>query len=108
MLQDITIPDLLEELPDHQPRFLVLSYRMTHSDGRVSYPLCFIYITPRDSNPELQMMYAGSKLHLQKELDFTRVYEVRELEEFTEEWLQSKFKWIIWILARVATKVQAL
>ena len=39
--------DLRESLPGHQPRFVVYSYRMEHTDGRVSYPMCFIYITPR-------------------------------------------------------------
>ena len=33
------------------------------------------------------MMYAGSKLSLVKEADITKVFEVRDLEEFTEEWL---------------------
>jgi len=89
-MDDMSIEELVEELPDHQPRYVVLSYRMEHGDGRVSYPLCFIFLTPRDCKPELQMMYAGSKLSLQKEIDVTRVYELRELEELTEEWLQSK------------------
>jgi len=35
-------------------------------------------------------MYAGSKLSLQKEMDITKVFELRELEELTEEWLMSK------------------
>lgn len=35
-------------------------------------------------------MYAGTKLALQREADLTRVYEVRELEELTEEWLREK------------------
>lgn len=43
-----------------------------------------------DSQIELQIMYAGTKLALQKEADLTRVYEVRELDELTEEWLQEK------------------
>lgn len=78
-------------LPGHQPRFVVLSVKVTHTaTNRVSFPLCFIFISPRDANPELQMMYAGSKLSLQKELDITKVFEIRELEEFTEEWLMSK------------------
>jgi len=87
-----SVSTLVEEhLPSHQPRFLVLSYKVLHSStNRVSYPLCFIFISPRDCNPELQMMYAGSKLSLQKELDITKVFEVRELEELTEEWLMGK------------------
>ncbi|XP_048506881.1 glia maturation factor gamma isoform X4 [Athalia rosae] len=63
---------------------------MEHADGRLSYPMCFIYYTPRDSQIELQIMYAGTKLALQKEADLTRVYEVRELDELTEEWLKEK------------------
>ncbi|XP_063240463.1 glia maturation factor beta [Bacillus rossius redtenbacheri] len=90
LLEDVTIDDVREVLPGHQPRYVVYSYRMAHPDGRVSFPMCFIYVTPRDSQMELQIMYAGTKLALQKEADLTRVYEVRELEELTEEWLCEK------------------
>ncbi|KAJ9590783.1 hypothetical protein L9F63_016169 [Diploptera punctata] len=90
LMEDVSLDDLRESLPGHQPRFVVYSYRMEHGDGRVSYPMCFIYITPRDSQMELQIMYAGTKLALQKEADLTRVYEVRELDELTEQWLQEK------------------
>ena len=52
-----------------------------------------LYVLP-DSLMELQIMYAGTKLALQKEADLTRVYEVRELDELTEQWLQEKLcKW---------------
>lgn len=90
VIEDVSIDELRESLPSHQPRYVVYSYKMEHDDGRVSYPMCFIYITPRDSQMELQIMYAGTKLALQKEADLTRVYEVRELDELTEEWLQEK------------------
>lgn len=43
-----------------------------------------------DSKTELQMMYAGSKLELVKVAELTKVFEIRELEELTEEWLHSK------------------
>lgn len=89
-LDDTNIEALQESLPSHQPRFVVLSYKQEHKDGRVSYPLCFVFFTPRDSHAELQIMYAGSKLSLQKEADVSRAYEVRELEDLTEEWLLSK------------------
>ena len=37
-LLDPTTPDeLAEELPEHSPRFVVLSYELKHADGRVSY-----------------------------------------------------------------------
>lgn len=63
---------------------------MEHSDGRISYPMCFIFYTPRNIQMELQVLYAGMKLVLQKEAGLTRVYEVRELEELTEDWLKEK------------------
>lgn len=89
-LEDITIDELQESLQSHQPRFIVLSYKREHGDGRVSYPLCFIFFTPRDSHAELQIMYAGSKISLQREADVARAYEIRELEDLTEEWLLEK------------------
>lgn len=108
-LKDIDIDELREALPEHQPRFLVYSFKLDHGDGRISYPMCFIFSSPQgslviylipnhkllifhsiDSKTELQMMYAGSKLELVKVAELTKVFEIRELEELTEEWLHSK------------------
>lgn len=38
------------------------------------------------------MLYAGSKLTLQKETDLTRAYEIRDLDDLTEEWIKMKLK----------------
>ncbi|CAG9797639.1 unnamed protein product [Chironomus riparius] len=88
-MESVTVEELQEQLPSHQPRFIVYAYKMIHDD-RVSYPLCFIFYTPLDSQMELQMLYARSKLPLQKQADLTRSYEIREIEDFTEEWLIGK------------------
>jgi len=89
-LEEVSVEELQEQLPSHQPRFIVYSYKMVHEDDRISYPMCFIFYTPRDSMMELQMLYARSKLLLQKEADLTRSYEIREIEDFTEDWLREK------------------
>nr|XP_022901911.1 glia maturation factor beta [Onthophagus taurus] len=89
-LENTTIDEVKESLPDHQPRYVILSYKREHKDGRISYPLCFVFYTPRDSHAELQMMYAGSKMGLQRCAEMSRTYEIRELEDFTEEWLLEK------------------
>ncbi|XP_013392779.1 glia maturation factor gamma isoform X2 [Lingula anatina] len=89
-IEDCTMDDLQNELPDHQPRFVVYSYCYNHDDGRVSYPLCFIFVSPIGCKPEMQMMYAGSKNGLVQELDVTKIFEVRNTEELTEEWLKQK------------------
>lgn len=89
-MENLEIDQLQESLPSHQPRYVILSYRQQHKDGRISFPLCFIFFTPRDSHAELQMMYAGSKIALQTEAGLSRSYEIRELEDLTEEWLLEK------------------
>ena len=40
--------------------------------------------------PELSMIYAGTKPALVEALHITKVFDVRETEEMTEEWLKSK------------------
>lgn len=44
--QDVTPEDLAAALPAHQPRYIAYSYEHEHDDGRKSYPLCFIFISP--------------------------------------------------------------
>jgi hypothetical protein len=39
---------------------------------------------------ELQMLYASSLKALQIKADLTRSYEIRDIEDFTEEWLIGK------------------
>lgn len=89
---DISTDELREELPAHQPRYVLYSYIRKHDDGRVSYPLVFIFISPQGCKPELQMMYSGSKISLVNVLGATKVFELRSVEELTEEWLLEKLK----------------
>ncbi|XP_034050910.1 glia maturation factor beta [Thalassophryne amazonica] len=90
--KDISIDDLKEELPDRQPRFIVYSYEYKHDDGRVSYPLCFIFSSPEGCRPQLQMMYAGSKNKLVQTAEMTKVFEIRSINDLSEEWLRDKLK----------------
>uniref|UniRef100_A0A6J0T204 Glia maturation factor n=1 Tax=Pogona vitticeps TaxID=103695 RepID=A0A6J0T204_9SAUR len=73
-LQDISPEELRSELPERQPRFVVYSYKYIHDDGRISYPLCFIFSSPVGCKPEQQMMYAGSKNRLVQAAELTKKY----------------------------------
>uniref|UniRef100_A0A7E5A054 ADF-H domain-containing protein n=1 Tax=Panagrellus redivivus TaxID=6233 RepID=A0A7E5A054_PANRE len=88
-LEDSSIEELQEELPDQQPRFVLLSYKLTRPDGRVSYPLCLLFYSPT-CKVELQMLYAGSRNYLVKEAGITKLAEVRELEDITQEFLDER------------------
>ena len=88
--EDCTIEDIVEEVPEAEPRYLLISYVLNHDDGRVSYPQCFVFITPQGSKPELSMMYATSKLEVMKMINITKIFEIRSSEELTVEWLEAK------------------
>lgn len=86
--EDISLDDLRDELPEQQPRFIVYSYKYVHDDGRVSFPLCFIFCSPSGCKPEQQMMYAGSKNLTVQATEISKVFETRNAEDLTEEWLK--------------------
>merc|ERR1712066_1048495 len=90
IMEDISLDDIREELPDHQPRFLLYSFPLVHSDSRISYPLCLIFSSPRESKTELMVMYAGSKNELERISNVNKCYELTELDDLTLDWLKAK------------------
>ncbi|KAI8074099.1 glia maturation factor gamma [Gongronella butleri] len=90
--EDVSLEDLVEELPENVPRYVVLSYELSHADGRKQFPLVFIFWAPEGSNPELHMLYTTAKLYLQEKIDVIREFEIRDPEGLTDEYLQSKLK----------------
>ncbi|PAV86703.1 hypothetical protein WR25_18073 [Diploscapter pachys] len=87
---DCSIDEVRDELPQQQPRFILLSFAKMHSDGRVSYPMLLIFYSPIGCSPDLQMLYAGSRNNLVQECELTKNFEIRELEELTQEYIDSK------------------
>jgi len=92
ILEDCDAEEIKDALPEHVPRFIAYSFCHTHYDGRVSYPLALLFHTPPGGNIELSVMYAGSKLRLVKETDMTKLVEVRDLEDLSEEWLKKELR----------------
>ncbi|CAK8679744.1 unnamed protein product [Clavelina lepadiformis] len=68
------------------------SYEQKYDDGRVTYPLCLIYFCPEGCKSEVSMLYAGSKMSVVNISGATKVFEVREKEMLTKDWLQEKVK----------------
>lgn len=77
VLDPTTWEDLQDELPDTMPRYIVLSFELKHKDGRVSYPLVFVYYVPESAKIDLKMIYSSlsnarfPKGHLTDMLFFT-------------------------------------
>uniref|UniRef100_A0AC34PUA2 ADF-H domain-containing protein n=1 Tax=Panagrolaimus sp. JU765 TaxID=591449 RepID=A0AC34PUA2_9BILA len=89
-MEDCSLEELQSELPNQQPRFIVLNYLLKHPDCRVSYPMCLLFYGPSGCSTELQILYAGSRNHLVKECEFTKCLEIRDPEDITEDYLNSK------------------
>jgi len=89
-MEDVTLDDIKDELPEHQPRFVLYTFPHTHGDSRVSYPLCLIFSSPRQSKTELMVMYAGSKLELEKRAEVHKVYELSDLDDLCLDLIKEK------------------
>lgn len=89
-LEDCDPDEIRDELPTQQPRYIVISYVHVHDDGRLSYPLYLVFYSPSGCNPQLHMMYAGSRNNLAKECELNKNLEIREPDELTKELLESK------------------
>ncbi|KAL9046178.1 MAG: hypothetical protein Q9214_000923 [Letrouitia sp. 1 TL-2023] len=75
------IQELADELPDHSPRFILLSYPLTLPSGRLSVPYVLLYYLPVTCNAELRMLYAGAKELMRNTAEVGKVIEIVDIEE---------------------------
>ncbi|OJJ98717.1 hypothetical protein ASPACDRAFT_30348, partial [Aspergillus aculeatus ATCC 16872] len=73
--------DLADELPETSPRFILLSYPLTLSSGRLTVPYVMLYYLPENCNPSLRMMYAGAVELMRNTAEVNRVIEVESEED---------------------------
>eukprot|EP01089_Gocevia_fonbrunei_P009557 TRINITY_DN21899_c0_g1_i1.p1 TRINITY_DN21899_c0_g1~~TRINITY_DN21899_c0_g1_i1.p1 ORF type:complete len:141 (+),score=29.17 TRINITY_DN21899_c0_g1_i1:89-511(+) len=96
--QEVEVDDVIEadigdvsaDLPESVPRYIVYNYKWIHADGRVSYPLMFIFYCPPGISTNLNMLYSSTKTLLSNELKLTKIFDVRDAEELDDKWLQGK------------------
>jgi len=87
---DAEIKEVGEDLPEATPRYIAYSYKRIHPDGRVSYPLIFIFYCPPGISTSLNILYSSTKTNLVNELNISKIFDVRSSDELTEEWLKEK------------------
>ncbi|KAI9478880.1 MAG: glia maturation factor beta [Benjaminiella poitrasii] len=87
---NISIEDLVEDLPENTPRFIILSYELKHDDGRKNFPLVFIYWSPSTCKAEVNMLYASAKTYLQEKIDVMRGFDIHDPETLTDEYLSKR------------------
>ncbi|WVR03264.1 hypothetical protein IAU60_000255 [Kwoniella sp. DSM 27419] len=77
-IEDQSIEEIAEELPENAPRYVLISHELTHKDGRISYPLILINWAPSGSPMELMTLHASSLSYFQQVAEVAKVLEVRE------------------------------
>jgi len=73
-----------DDLPDHSPRFILLSYPLTLPSGRLSVPYVLLYYLPVTCNAELRMLYAGAKELMRNTAEVGKVLEIDSAEDLEE------------------------
>lgn len=66
------------ELPENTPRYIFLSYRLEHSDGRISFPLALVYWAPQTSSTEMSTLYTSALSALSVKADVGKVVDMRD------------------------------
>mmetsp|Transcript_16948 Transcript_16948/g.29326 ORF Transcript_16948/g.29326 Transcript_16948/m.29326 type:complete len:138 (-) Transcript_16948:71-484(-) len=84
--------DIQDELPSSVPRYIIVSQKHVRDDGRITYPLLFIYYVPTAIKPELAMLYSSTKHELGVKISVNKTFEVRDADQLTEEWVLKKLK----------------
>ncbi|PBP21555.1 GMF family protein [Diplocarpon rosae] len=78
------LEEIGDDLPDHSPRFVLLSYPLTLPSGRMSVPYVLLYYLPATCNAELRMLYAGAKELMRNTAEVGKVIELDSVDDLEE------------------------
>ncbi|KAL2208738.1 glia maturation factor beta [Sarocladium strictum] len=79
-----SLEEIGDDLPDHSPRYVLLSYPLTLPDGRMSVPYVLLYYLPITCNAESKMLYAGAKELMRNTSECGRVIDIESVEDLDE------------------------
>jgi len=75
------LQSLGDELPDHAPRFILLSYPIVNSSGRQMTPYVMLYYLPVTATSEMRMIYAGCKELMRNTAEVQKILEIEAAED---------------------------
>ncbi|KAK6212482.1 hypothetical protein LQW54_005256 [Pestalotiopsis sp. IQ-011] len=79
-----SLEEIGDDLPDHSPRFVLLSYPLTLPSGRLSVPYVMLYYLPITANAELRMLYAGAKELMRNTAEVGKVIDIDSVEDLED------------------------
>ncbi|KXT12091.1 hypothetical protein AC579_1874 [Pseudocercospora musae] len=72
---------LQDDLPDNTPRYILLSYPLTLSSGRLSVPYVMLNYLPPTCSSEMRMLYAGAKELMKNTAEAGKIIEIENAED---------------------------
>eukprot|EP00735_Rhodelphis_limneticus_P005657 TRINITY_DN1759_c0_g1::TRINITY_DN1759_c0_g1_i1::g.25264::m.25264 TRINITY_DN1759_c0_g1::TRINITY_DN1759_c0_g1_i1::g.25264 ORF type:complete len:171 (+),score=39.15,sp/Q5R6P6/GMFB_PONAB/32.54/6e-22,Cofilin_ADF/PF00241.15/4.5e-11,PGK/PF00162.14/0.048 TRINITY_DN1759_c0_g1_i1:52-513(+) len=91
--KDITFTDLCDEhVPETSPRYIIYSYKWVRDDGRVQYPMVFVYYNPEGCRPDYNVLYSRHASQVQGNLKIPRLFTIQNHDDLNEEWLVKNLK----------------
>ncbi|KAK0714837.1 hypothetical protein B0H67DRAFT_553481 [Lasiosphaeris hirsuta] len=79
-----TLEEIGDDLPDHSPRFVLLSYPLTLPSGRLSVPYVMLFYMPTTCNSALRMLYAGAKELMRNTSEVTKIIDIESAEDLED------------------------
>ncbi|KYK59272.1 GMF family protein [Drechmeria coniospora] len=79
-----SLEELAEDLPDHSPRYVLLSYPLTMADGRTSVPYVMLYYLPDTCNAAVRMLYAGAKELMRNTSEVGRIFDIESVDDLEQ------------------------
>ncbi|KAM0344304.1 hypothetical protein ACHAPU_007661 [Fusarium lateritium] len=79
-----SLDEVAEDLPDHAPRFVLLSYPLTMGDGRLSVPYVLLFYLPVTCNAEIRMLYAGAKELMRNTAEVGRIIDIESVDDLED------------------------
>ncbi|RDA95162.1 hypothetical protein CP533_1921 [Ophiocordyceps camponoti-saundersi (nom. inval.)] len=79
-----SLDEIADDLPDHTPRYILLSYPLTLPDGRMSVPYVLLYYLPNTCNAEIRMLYAGAKELMRNTSEVGKVIDIESAEDLDQ------------------------
>jgi hypothetical protein len=91
-----SLDEIINLLPNLEPRFIVVMPERDHPDGRKSYPLIFIAYCPAGLSPQINVVYSNARTTIAREFQLQYVWEVKKKLQIGDDELAEKLatnKW---------------
>ena len=91
-LKETSVEDIAEIFEENanEPRYLLYIHKQKHSDGRTTYPICFVVFIPQNVPAHYKVMYTRPIPQCVEEFKVNKHYSLEDPEDLDVEWLEAR------------------